>query len=143
MEYIAGGATQNSIRVAQWMLQVGGGQRRWAAGHGWALGAGVPRLHKACCTQFAAQGVVHSPGPAAGPQALARGSSVRRPERRSATRPSPLPCFPRTTQVPGATSYFGCVGSDHYAEELRKVAAQDGVNVRPLCRFLGALAAAF
>lgn len=24
MEYIAGGATQNSARVAQWMLQVGG-----------------------------------------------------------------------------------------------------------------------
>lgn len=23
VEYIAGGATQNSIRVAQWMLQVG------------------------------------------------------------------------------------------------------------------------
>lgn len=50
VEYIAGGATQNSIRVAQWMLQ-----------------------------------------------------------------------------VPGATTYFGCVGQDHYAEELKKVAAKDGV----------------
>ena len=52
MDYIAGGATQNSIRVAQWMLG-----------------------------------------------------------------------------VPGATSYFGCVGSDHHAEQLRKVAEKDGVNV--------------
>ncbi|KAL4459058.1 hypothetical protein ABPG75_013923 [Micractinium tetrahymenae] len=51
VEYIAGGATQNSIRVAQWMLQ-----------------------------------------------------------------------------VPGATTYFGCVGKDHYAEELEKVAAKDGVR---------------
>lgn len=51
VEYIAGGATQNSIRVAQWMLQ-----------------------------------------------------------------------------VPGATTYFGCVGKDHYADELTKVAAKDGVK---------------
>lgn len=53
VDYIAGGATQNSIRVAQWMLQ-----------------------------------------------------------------------------VPGATTYMGCVGADHYAEELRKTASKDGVNVR-------------
>lgn len=53
VEYIAGGATQNSIRVAQWMLQ-----------------------------------------------------------------------------VPGATSYFGCVGADEHAEQLRKTATKDGVNVR-------------
>lgn len=31
--------------------------------------------------------------------------------------------------MPGATTYFGCVGKDHYAEELTKVAAKDGVNV--------------
>lgn len=53
VEYIAGGATQNSIRVAQWMLQ-----------------------------------------------------------------------------VPGATTYMGSVGADHYAEELRKTALADGVEVR-------------
>lgn len=53
VEYIAGGATQNSIRVAQWMLQ-----------------------------------------------------------------------------VPGATTYMGSVGKDHYADELRKVATKDGVNVQ-------------
>ncbi|KAI7844663.1 hypothetical protein COHA_001752 [Chlorella ohadii] len=52
VEYIAGGATQNSARVAQWMLQ-----------------------------------------------------------------------------VPGATTYMGCVGADHYAEELKKVASKDGVKV--------------
>ena len=52
VDYIAGGATQNSIRVAQWMLQ-----------------------------------------------------------------------------VPGATSYFGCVGKDHYADQLKEVATKDGVNV--------------
>jgi adenosine kinase len=53
VQYIAGGATQNSIRVAQWMLQ-----------------------------------------------------------------------------VPGATTYMGSVGADHYAEELKKTATADGVNVR-------------
>ena len=53
MQYVAGGATQNSIRAAQWLLQ-----------------------------------------------------------------------------VPGATSYFGCVGSDDYAEKLRKAAPDGGVNVR-------------
>jgi adenosine kinase len=52
VDYIAGGATQNSIRVAQWMLQ-----------------------------------------------------------------------------VPGATTYMGSVGDDHYAEELKKTATKDGVNV--------------
>ena len=59
VDYIAGGATQNTIRVAQWMLQ-----------------------------------------------------------------------------VPGATSYFGCVGSDHYAEQLREVATKDGVNVSDTVVFL-------
>lgn len=53
VEYIAGGATQNSIRVAQWMLG-----------------------------------------------------------------------------VPGATTYMGCVGADHYAEVLRNTASKDGVEVR-------------
>lgn len=53
MEYIAGGATQNSIRVAQWMLQ-----------------------------------------------------------------------------VPGASTYMGSVGADHYAEQLHKTASADGVAVR-------------
>jgi len=53
VEYIAGGATQNSIRVAQWMLR-----------------------------------------------------------------------------VPGATTYMGSVGDDKYAEELRRVATADGVNVQ-------------
>ena len=53
VEFIAGGATQNSIRVAQWMLQ-----------------------------------------------------------------------------VQGATTYMGAVGADHYAEELRKTAIADGVEVR-------------
>jgi len=52
VEYIAGGATQNSIRVAQWMLQES-----------------------------------------------------------------------------GATSYFGCVGKDKYADELKKCAEADGVAV--------------
>ena len=36
-------------------------------------------------------------------------------------------CFP-CLQVPGATTYLGCVGKDHYADELTKVAAQDGVQ---------------
>lgn len=53
VEFIAGGATQNSIRVAQWMLQ-----------------------------------------------------------------------------VPGATTYMGSVGADKYAEELKKTASADGVDVR-------------
>eukprot|EP01031_Cornospumella_fuschlensis_P032203 gene32204-38948_t len=52
VQYIAGGATQNSIRVAQWMLQ-----------------------------------------------------------------------------IPGATSYFGAVGTDKYGETLERCAHEDGVNV--------------
>lgn len=53
--------------------------------------------------------------------------------------PWPPPCYttrinsstpsPRMQQVPGATTYFGCVGKDHYADALQKVAAKDGVNV--------------
>lgn len=43
---------------------------------------------------------------------------------------------PGVSQVPGATTYFGCVGQDHYAEELKKVAAKDGVAVS--CRWRGA-----
>lgn len=50
--YIAGGATQNSVRVAQWMLQ-----------------------------------------------------------------------------VPGATSYMGCIGYDDFGQRMQKTAEQDGVNV--------------
>lgn len=53
VEYIAGGATQNSIRVAQWMLQ-----------------------------------------------------------------------------VPGATTYMGCVGNDEFAAKMTETASQDGVTVR-------------
>ena len=52
MQYVAGGATQNSIRAAQWLLQ-----------------------------------------------------------------------------VPGATSYFGCVGDDEHAQKLRAAASAGGVNV--------------
>ena len=52
MAYIAGGATQNSVRVAQWMLQ-----------------------------------------------------------------------------VPGATSYMGCIGYDDFGQRMQKTAEQDGVNV--------------
>lgn len=52
VEYIAGGATQNSIRIAQWMLQ-----------------------------------------------------------------------------VPGATSYMGCIGQDEFAEKMTETAKKDGVNV--------------
>eukprot|EP00879_Flechtneria_rotunda_P011266 GHRR01011768.1.p1 GENE.GHRR01011768.1~~GHRR01011768.1.p1 ORF type:complete len:300 (+),score=125.62 GHRR01011768.1:609-1508(+) len=53
VEYIAGGATQNSIRVAQWLLQ-----------------------------------------------------------------------------VPGATSYMGCVGDDEFAQKMKHTAAKDAVNVK-------------
>ena len=53
VEYIPGGATQNSIRVAQWLLQ-----------------------------------------------------------------------------TPGATSYFGCIGSDDFGSKMEENAKKDGVNVR-------------
>lgn len=53
VEYIPGGATQNSIRVAQWMLG-----------------------------------------------------------------------------VPGATSYFGCIGKDDFGNKMEEAAKNDGVNVR-------------
>ena len=32
-------------------------------------------------------------------------------------------------QVRGATSYFGCVGEDEYAEKMRDIATAEGVNV--------------
>jgi len=35
-------------------------------------------------------------------------------------------------QVPGATSYMGCVGDDEFAQEMTKTASKDGVNVGPL-----------
>ena len=55
VEYIPGGATQNSIRVAQWMLG-----------------------------------------------------------------------------VPGATSYFGCIGKDEFGATMEAACKSDGVNVQPL-----------
>lgn len=42
----------------------------------------------------------------------------------------------RCPQVPGATTYFGCVGDDHYAAELKKVASKDGVKVRARQRLI-------
>lgn len=41
-------------------------------------------------------------------------------------------CLLTTPQVPGATTYMGCVGADHYAEELKKVASKDGVKASSL-----------
>ena len=38
--------------------------------------------------------------------------------------------------MPGATTCLGCVGKDHYAAELQKVASKDGVQVGPGCHFL-------
>ena len=62
VEYIAGGATQNTIRVAQWMLQ-----------------------------------------------------------------------------VPGATTYMGCVGNDAFAAKMTETATKDGVQVSstPCCQATG------
>ena len=36
-------------------------------------------------------------------------------------------------QVPGATSYMGCVGKDDFGNKMRETATQDGVNVRLFC----------
>lgn len=33
-------------------------------------------------------------------------------------------------QVPGATSYMGCVGKDDFGNKMKETATQDGVNVR-------------
>ena len=33
-------------------------------------------------------------------------------------------------QVPGAVSYFGCVGKDKYAKIMEDTARKEGVNVR-------------
>lgn len=35
-------------------------------------------------------------------------------------------------QIPGATSYIGCVGKDKYGEEMAKNSKDFGVNVRNL-----------
>lgn len=32
-------------------------------------------------------------------------------------------------QIPGATSYIGCIGKDKYGEEMKKNASDAGVNV--------------
>lgn len=110
VEYIAGGATQNSIRVAQWMLQVGT--------------AGVVRVVCACpCSS----GLL----PAADTLSVVCRASL------GGTR-HPAQCTPgvdhmslvlSSTQVPGATAYMGCVGDDEFAQEMTKTAAKDGVNV--------------
>lgn len=34
-------------------------------------------------------------------------------------------------QVPGAVSYFGCVGSDKYAKIMEDTAQREGLSVRP------------
>lgn len=35
-------------------------------------------------------------------------------------------------QIPGATSYMGCIGKDKYGEEMKKNAKDAGVKVRIL-----------
>lgn len=32
-------------------------------------------------------------------------------------------------QIPGATSYIGCIGKDKFGEEMKKKAKDSGVNV--------------
>ena len=32
------------------------------------------------------------------------------------------------SQTPGATAFFGCVGSDDYADRLNQAASRDGVR---------------
>jgi adenosine kinase len=34
-------------------------------------------------------------------------------------------------QIPGATSYMGCIGKDKYGEEMKKNAQAAGVTVSP------------
>lgn len=38
-------------------------------------------------------------------------------------------------QVPGATSYMGCVGKDDFGNKMKETATQDGVNVRADLRY--------
>jgi hypothetical protein len=37
-------------------------------------------------------------------------------------------------QIPGATSYIGCIGKDKFGEEMKKNAQAAGINVS--CKFL-------
>ena len=39
-------------------------------------------------------------------------------------------------QVPGAVSYFGCVGKDKYAKIMEDTAKREGLNVSTLLRIL-------
>lgn len=32
-------------------------------------------------------------------------------------------------QIPGATSYMGCIGKDKFGEEMKKQSTEDGVKV--------------
>ena len=45
-------------------------------------------------------------------------------------------------QVPGAASYFGCVGKDKYAKIMEDTAKREGLNVSVLCIFISNLASA-
>ena len=46
-------------------------------------------------------------------------------------------------QVPGAASYFGCVGKDKYAKIMEDTAKREGLNVSMLCLLTPYLASAF
>lgn len=35
-------------------------------------------------------------------------------------------------QIPGATSYMGCIGKDKFGEEMKKNSTAAGVNVSPV-----------
>jgi hypothetical protein len=140
VEYIAGGATQNSIRVAQWMLQVRGEAGTVPARRAWA-----GRAAAACAAALAAPEQPPAPErlapPPPPPPAPPRGGAPPPPPPprppRVAAAPLPTPSSPprqiptpiRAAQVQGATTYMGCVGDDEFAAELTSAAHKDGVQV--------------
>jgi hypothetical protein len=135
VEYIAGGATQNSIRVAQWMLQVCvcvKAAEQCRQQH--------PRAH--CGLQLTAKRT----GTVTGLWRLVRGGRPTQPANLAGSWPAVRQqrqhmhvtcltacdrccCRRLLLQVPGATAYMGCVGDDEFAQEMTKTASKDGVNV--------------
>jgi adenosine kinase len=109
-EYIAGGATQNAIRVAQWMLQVPGAVSYFVRAPRECAGAAAP-AH--------ATGALHAQRCAT----TRRRRVTRSPPLRSLTAPL-VPGSPRLCQ--------GAVGTDDFSAKMEGVAKGDGVSVNYL-----------
>ena len=126
VEYIPGGAGQNSTRVCQWMLQVGNPPARATTLPLFAIGA--PCSAPACPLQghFLGSGWLSTawrgkrmPQSAPASHAPVRSSALSPDEGYHGLHP----------QVKHATTYMGCIGDDEFGRKMTEVATEEGVNV--------------